>query len=77
MKEYHGLPKWFTKQFKGAGNGSLLNVSSCEHYIGKGFDIKKKTWTDGSFFTEFERGLPGWDRYAADADFIVHFGRRL
>jgi hypothetical protein len=77
VKEYYGLPAWFADQFSGAGNGSLLNVRGSAHYIGRGFDEKKKIWTDGGLLTDFELGLPLWKREAEEADFIVHFGREL
>jgi hypothetical protein len=74
-KEYYGLPKWFVRQFTVPENIPLLNVRNKKHYIGTGFDTKKKTWTDGAFFTDFEMGLPGWELWMRDADFIVHFDR--
>jgi hypothetical protein len=77
VKEYYGLPKWFTRQFGGVGNGSLLNVHGCGHYIGRGFDEKKKTWTDGVFLSDFEIELPDWEYQVKTADFMVHFGRPL
>jgi hypothetical protein len=73
MKTYYGLPKWFARQLKGTGNGSLCNAAECTHYIGTGFDAKKKTWTDGTFLTDFERCLPYWKQRAEKADFIVRF----
>jgi hypothetical protein len=77
VKEYYGLPAWFVRQFSGAGNGSLLNALGSAHYIGRGFDEKKKTWTDGGFITDFELGLPRLKQEVEEADFIVHFGRAL
>jgi hypothetical protein len=74
-KEYFGAPKWFARRLQGNGNGSLLNVGNCRHYIGRGFDKKKHTWTDGVFLTDFEVNLPFWQRYIAEADFIIHFRR--
>jgi hypothetical protein len=76
-KEYYGTPAWFARGFGSAGNASLLNVTGCKHYIGSGFDEKKKTWTDGVFLTDFEFGLPTWKREAEQADFIVHFGKAI
>jgi hypothetical protein len=75
MKVYYGLPKWFIKQFTVPENISLLNVARCKHYIGTGFDAKKKTWTDGVFLTDFEFGLEYWEQQAKKADFIVHFDK--
>jgi hypothetical protein len=76
-RTYYFIPKWFVRQFHETGNGALLNVKGSRHYVGKGFNAKKKTWTDGAFLTDFEAGLPYWERYAADADFIIHFGGAL
>jgi hypothetical protein len=76
-KEYYGLPKWFTRQFHGTGNGAPLNIRGSRYYVGRGFDPKRKTWTDGSFITDFEAGLPFWQKEMAEADFIVHFEEAL
>jgi hypothetical protein len=78
-KEYYGAPEWFARgfarSFRGAG-ASLLNVKDSAHYIGVGFDEKKKTWTEGSFLTDFELSLPFWRKEAERSDFIVHFKER-
>jgi hypothetical protein len=76
-REYFGVPKWFVKQMKDTGNGSLLNVLGARHYIGFGFDVKKKTWTNGVFLSGLEMGLPFWKREAEEADFIIHFGEAV
>jgi hypothetical protein len=73
-REYYGVPAWFAKRFGNCGNGSLFNVANCKHYVGEGMDGKKKEWYSGFFLTDFEWGLPRWEREIAEADFIIHFG---
>jgi hypothetical protein len=76
-REYFGAPKWFARRFRGCGNGSLLNVGNCTHYIGEGMDGKRKDWYSGRFLTDFELSLPFWAKKAEEADFIIHFGSEL
>jgi hypothetical protein len=73
-KEYYGAPKWFWKGIGQGGNGSLMNVSDCGHYIGRGMDGKKKDWYSGVFLNDFELRDPYWKQQAEQADFIIHFG---
>jgi hypothetical protein len=73
-KEYYGVPKWFVKRLSNRFNASLLNMVGLAHYIGKGMDGKKKSWTGGSFITDFERSSPYWKQEITEADFIIHFG---
>jgi hypothetical protein len=75
-REYYGAPQWFIKNMADRGTGALLNVKGCMHYVGSGFDPKRKTWT-GSFLTDFEMGLSFWQKSIAEADFIIHFGGPL
>jgi hypothetical protein len=72
-REYFGVPVWFTRQFKGAGNGSLLNAAGCMHYLGFGMDGKKQDWYRGVFLNDFELSDPYWKRQILKADFIIHF----
>jgi hypothetical protein len=73
-REYYGAPKWFGKRIGQGGNGSLLNVVGCTHYIGFGMDGKKKDWYRGVFLCSFEWSDPYWKRQAKKADFIICFG---
>jgi hypothetical protein len=75
-KEYYGVPRWFIRGMRGAGM-ELLNCRGCKHYIGSGFDIKKKTWTDGVWLSDFEYTTYFWQNYIAGADFIIHFGETV
>jgi hypothetical protein len=77
-REYFGAPKWFFKRMgEGCGNGSLLNVTGCTHYIGERMDGKRKKWYSGTFIRDFEFNLPHWKKEISRADFIIHFGRHL
>jgi hypothetical protein len=59
--------------FKNCSNGALGNVMGAKHYIGIGFNVRKKIWTEGMFLTDFELTLPEYERWAREADFIIHF----
>jgi hypothetical protein len=74
-KEYYGAPKWFGKMIGQGGNGSLLNVAACTHYIGRGMDGKKKDWYSGVFLNDFELSDPYWEQKVKKADFIIHFDK--
>jgi hypothetical protein len=76
-KEYYYAPKWFIKGFGGDDRCALLNVLGSKHYLGYGFDKRKRTWDSGVFLTDFAMSLDFWAREAAEADFIIHFREAL
>jgi hypothetical protein len=75
MTEYYGAPKWFLSGMSGCG-AELLNAVGSRHYMGWGYDKKKRTWTDGVLLTDFAYTMDFWEKKRKGADFVIHFAQR-